>query len=102
MLIPLRLENALNKIYTAFYEETLNPEDCKECLVGNICDNVDAWKHFTDHHGTTQLNYLGRLNEVLNKRINGYLPSELIEIEAVFLKGCGYTLTSTRRLKKTG
>lgn len=100
MLLPQRLEMALNKLYTAFYDERLDPENCCHCAVGNICDNADAWKHFTDVHGTVKLNYLGRLHQALGKRINGYAPSELLSIEAVFLKGCGYTLTSNKRLIK--
>jgi uncharacterized protein CbrC (UPF0167 family) len=100
MDLPSRLEQALTKLYTAFYNDQLDPENCCYCAVGNICDNVDAWKHLTDIHGSVKLNYLGRLNETLGKRINGYTPSELLSIEAVFLKSCGYTLTSRNRLLK--
>jgi len=100
MLLPYRLETALEKLYTAFYNEQLDPENCCHCAVGNICDNFDAWKHFTDIHGSVQLNYLGRLHETLGKRINGYSPIELLSIEAVFLKACGYSLNSRNRLLK--
>lgn len=100
MQLTYRLEQALEKIYTAFYADELNPEDCRHCVVGNICDNVDAWKHFTDIHGSLKLNYLGRLHETLGKRINGYSPIELLSIEASFLKGCGYSLTARNRLLK--
>ena len=100
MHLPYRLETALNKLYTAFYNEQLDPENCCHCAVGNICDNVDAWKHLTDIHGSVQLNYLGRLHETLGKRFNGYSPLELLSIEAVFLKACGYSLTSRNRLLK--
>ena len=100
MQLPYRLEKALNKLYTAFYNEQLDPENCCHCAVGNICDNIDAWKHFTDIHGSIKLNYLGRLHETLGKRINGYSPLELLSIEAVFLKACGYSLTSKNRLLK--
>ena len=100
MDLPSRLEQSLTKLYTAFYNDQLDPENCCHCAVGNICDNVDAWKHFTDIHGSVKLNYLGRLNEEFGKRINGYTPSELLSIEAVFLKACGYTLTSRNRLLK--
>ena len=100
MLLHYRLETDIEKLYTAFYNEQLDPENCCHCAVGNICDNVDAWKHFTDIHGSVQLNYLGRLHETLGKRINGYSPLELLSIEAVFLKACGYSLTSRNRLIK--
>ncbi len=96
MKMTARLENALDKLYTAFNEDTLNPECCKACAVGNICNNQDAWKNFTDTHGSLKLNYIGQVNEAFNKRMNGYLPSELLEIEAVFLKGCGYELPISR------
>ena len=100
MLLTKRLEAALNKMYTAFYKGELNPEDCKHCAVGNICDNYDSWKYFTDTHGSMRLNYLGHLNENLGRKINGYSPSELIITEAVFLKACGYTLTRSKKLLK--
>ena len=100
MNLPMRLESALEKLYLAFYEGTLNPENCCHCAVGNICDRVDSWKYFTDRHGSVKLNYLGRLNENLGKRINGYSPLELLGIEAVFLKGCGYTFDSRQKLLK--
>ncbi len=100
MLLPPRLEHALNKLYYAYNKGHLDPENCFQCAVGNICDNVDSWKHFTDIHGSVKLNYLGRLHEILGKRINGYLPLELLSIEAVFLKTCGYTLTSRNHLLK--
>lgn len=100
MQLPYRLDIALNKLYKAFYNDELDPENCCHCAVGNICDQVDAWKHFTDIHGSTKLNYLGRLHEMLGKRINGYTPSELLSVEAVFLKACGYTLSSRNHLLK--
>lgn len=100
MHLPYRLETALEKLYTAFYNDQLDPEDCCHCAVGNICDRIDSWKHFTDIHGSVKLNYLGRLHETLGKRINGYSPLELLSIEAVFLKACGYRLTSRNHLLK--
>lgn len=100
MYLPHRLETALDKLYDAYHSERLNPENCCQCAVGNICDNVDAWKHFTDIHGSTQLSYLGRLNQTMGKRINGYTPQELLNIEAVFLKACGYRLNSRQYLLK--
>ena len=100
MDLPSRLEQALTKLYTAFYQDRLDPENCKYCAVGNICDNQDFWKHFTDLHGSEQLNYLGRVNEEFGKRFKGYSPKELLKTEAVFLKGCGYTFSPRKRLLK--
>ena len=100
MKLPPRLEKAITKLYTAFHHGTLNPEDCHHCAVGNICDNLDTWKHLTEQHGSTRLSYLGRLNEGFGRRVNGYSPSELLTIEALFLRGCGYRLPFRRSEKK--
>ena len=87
-----RLEAALKKLYTAFHNNYLLPECCKQCAVGNILDNNDYWKHFSDHHGSLKLNYVGIVNEKLGRKFNGYSPSEILKIEATFLKTCGYQL----------
>lgn len=100
MNLPYRLEQAITKLYTAFHSGSLDPENCHHCAVGNICDNFDTWKHLTESHGSTRLSYLGRLNEAVGRRINGYSPSELLTIETVFLQACGYTLPFRRGEKK--
>ena len=87
-----RLDAALGKLYTAFHNNSLNPECCSHCAVGNICNNTDSWKHLCNGHGSLQLSYVGRVHENLGRRFHGYTPSELLKIEAEFLKGCGYTL----------
>ncbi len=92
MHTPERLDRALRKLYTAFHDNTLNPECCNHCAVGNICDNTDAWKHLSDNHGSLQLNYVGRVHQALGRRFYGYSPLELLQIEKVFLEGCGYQL----------
>jgi hypothetical protein len=92
MNTSFRLEQALKKLYVAFHNNTLHPECCRQCAVGNILDNREDWKHLTDHHGSMELNYIGKVHEVLGRKFNGYSPSELLKIEAVFLKACGYRL----------
>lgn len=87
-----RFDRAVEKLYNAFHTDSLIPECCRQCAVGNICDNTESWRHLTDNHGSTDLNYVGVVNEKFGKRINGYRPSELLRIEAEFLKGCGYSL----------
>ena len=87
-----RFDNAIEKLYNAFHNGTLNPECCKQCAVGNISDNTDSWRHLTDNHGSTVLNYVGIVNENFGRKIKGYKPSELLQIEASFLRGCGYSL----------
>jgi len=87
-----RFDLAIQKLYNAFHSDTLNPECCKQCAVGNILDNTDAWKHLSDAHGSIRLNYVGMVNHKLGKRFNGYTPKELLFIEKVFLEACGYQL----------
>ncbi len=92
MNLPKRLEVAINKLYSAFHNNELNPECCYKCAVGNILDNKDAWKNLTDRHGSMDLNYLGRVHQNLGRKFNGYSPLELLQMEAVFLKACGYSI----------
>ncbi|GAA4932286.1 hypothetical protein GCM10023314_00710 [Algibacter agarivorans] len=92
MKTPIRLEQALKKLYVAFHNNTLHPECCKQCAVGNILDNKDSWKHLSDLHGDLKLNYVGIVHQNLGRKFNGYTPLELLQIEATFLKACGYKL----------
>ncbi|WP_111308579.1 Na(+)-translocating NADH-quinone reductase subunit F [Confluentibacter sediminis] len=92
MKTPVRLEQAIQKLYVAFHNNTLHPECCKQCAVGNILDNREDWKHLTDSHGSIELNYIGKVHEVLGRKFNGYSPLELLKIEAIFLEACGYRL----------
>lgn len=87
-----RFDQAVTKLYHAFQKGTLHPESCTQCAVGNILDNKDSWKYLSDTHGSTELNYVGLVNQNLGKRFNGYSPIELLQIEMAFLRGCGYTL----------
>lgn len=87
-----RFDAAIKKLYTAFHSNTLNPECCKQCAVGNILDLTDSWKHLSDQHGSTKLNYVGLVHQNFGRTFNGYTPNELLNIEATFLKACGYQL----------
>ena len=87
-----RLESALKKLYTAFHNDKLIPECCKQCAVGNILDQTDSWKHLSDSHGALELNYVGKVHQAFGRKFNGYSPFELLNIEAAFLKSCGYQL----------
>lgn len=92
MMSNSRFDRALSALYQGFYTGNLYPEDACRCAVGTLCDGWSAWKHFSDDHGSLRLNYVGRVHELLGRRYFGYLPSELLKIEAAFLKGCGYQL----------
>jgi hypothetical protein len=89
MKTPQRLERALVKLYNAFHNNRLNPEDCTACAVGNILDNYDSWKHLSDEHGSLKLSYVGRVHQNLGRKFNGYSPEEILQIEKVFLEACG-------------
>ena len=95
-----RLDLAISKLYNAFHNNELHPECCKQCAVGNILDHTDSWKHLSDDHGTLNLNYLGSVHQNLGRKFNGYTPYELLQIEASFLKGCGYSLPLNHKSKK--
>ncbi|WP_194765757.1 Na(+)-translocating NADH-quinone reductase subunit F [Tamlana sp. I1] len=90
MKTSFRFESTIKKLYSAFHNNTLNPECCKQCAVGNILDNSDGWKHLSDHHGSLDLNYVGKVNQTLNRKFNGYSPIELLQIEHTFLEACGF------------
>jgi len=85
-----RLEHALIKLYNAYHNDQLNPEDCTACAVGNILDNHESWKHLTLQHGSLNLSYVGRVHQNLGRKFNGYTPNEILQIEKVFLEACGF------------
>ncbi|WP_438977767.1 Na(+)-translocating NADH-quinone reductase subunit F [Polaribacter sp.] len=85
-----RLETALIKLYNAYHNNKLNPEDCTACAVGNILDNHDSWKHLSNQHGSLELSYVGRVHQNLGRKFNGYTPQEILQIEKVFLDACGF------------
>ncbi len=95
-----RFENAIKKLYKAFHDNTLNPECCKQCAVGNILDNTDSWKHLSDFHGSLELNYVGKVHQTLGRKFNGYSPLELLKIEATFLKACGFQIPLNHQNEK--
>lgn len=90
MKTTIRLEQALIKLYNAYHNNRLNPEDCSACAVGNILDNHDSWKHLSDEHGSLKLSYIGRVHQNLGRKFNGYTPEEILKIEKVFLDACGF------------
>lgn len=100
-----RFDLAIKKLYDSFHNNTLNPRCCYQCAVGNILDNTDFWKHFTDLHGSLKLSYVGLVHQNLGKTFNGYSPKELLEIEHVFLEKCGFLshtqLQNNQRSEKT-
>lgn len=100
MKTTTRFESAIKKLYTAFHNNKLNPECCKQCAVGNILDNNDSWKYLSDDHGALQLSYIGKIHQGLGRKFNGYSPLELLQIEMTFLRACGYQLPLHHKNKK--
>ena len=100
MILSKRFEDAIKKLYEAFHSNMINPECCKQCAVGNILDNTDVWKNFSDNHGSLLLNYTGAEHQIMGRTFGGYSPLELLNIEAVFLKACGYELPFHHKNKK--
>ncbi len=98
--MSVRFNQAIEKLYNAFHAGNLNPVSCEHCAVGTILDNSNSWRHLSDKHGSLQLNYVGLVNQNFNKTFNGYSPLELLQIEAEFLKGCGYSLPLHHQGKK--
>ncbi len=90
MKLPIRLENAITKLYKAFHSGTLNAFDCTACAVGNICDNTEGWAYyFGAHVKTTPSNIILSVHVPENLEgfsKNGYNQNELSMIENVFLK----------------
>ncbi|MAN59227.1 MAG: Na(+)-translocating NADH-quinone reductase subunit F [Flavobacteriaceae bacterium] len=96
METPARLEHAISKLYRAFHGNTLQPQCCNHCAVGNILDNTDAWRHLTEGHGTTRLSYVGIVHQRLGRTFQGYTPAQLLQVESIFLSACGFTASGTR------
>jgi len=78
------------KLYNAFHNNRLDPEDCTACAVGNILNNHDSWKHLSNEHGSLQLNYIGTVHQQLGRTFNGYSPQEILQVEKIFLEACGF------------
>lgn len=96
MNLPIRLENAITKLYTAFHNNELLAMDCSACAVGNICDNDASWvlldtfassKHFAPWYIANQENTELALS-VIKK--SGYLPEQLQKVEMLFLEACNF------------
>lgn len=94
MKLPIRLENAITKLYTAFHSRVLESMDCSMCAVGNICDNNYDWNiairtdvSLSSYSGITKINSrninLCFMNETIKK--SGYSVKELAEVELLFI-----------------
>lgn len=82
MKLPIRLENAITKLYTAFHENRLNGVDCRACAVGNICNNSPEW-----WYGENNNHFMDRDIPIKVQQKVGYSDLELCTIEYLFLFG---------------
>lgn len=91
MKLPIRLENAITKLYTAFHNGELNSCDCSKCAVGSMLDGYYGWRNVikTDVKSTVPTSIRSRR---INKNAyvpqieeSGYSISELAEVELRFL-----------------
>jgi len=75
-----RFNNAVNKLYKAYSNGTLDSMDCKHCAVGNLCCNEDSW---------ASIGTFGTVDRISKDFINktNYSNIELAQIEYIFLYG---------------
>lgn len=91
MKLPIRLENAITKLYTAYHSGELDAMNCEHCAVGSICNNDSAWDNLPIFQSTLKWgNYIQpcdyelELAEIVIKE-SGYSKEELQKVEIIFL-----------------
>ena len=89
MKLPIRLENAIVKLYNAFHKGELDAMNACGCAVGNLCDNSDVWRQRGVIFGEEN-----RITDFDNK--TGYSKKELAAIELIFI----YGISNFRETKK--
>ena len=84
--LPERFTRAIEKLYTAFHEGTLNAMNCKQCAVGNICNNKSDWRYIVEYGADMfALSHDKDPKGVINEA--GYSIVELMKIEKLFMYG---------------
>lgn len=96
MKLPIRLENAITKLYTAFHDNRLDALDCEMCAVGNICgggnwDTNPLFARMTIFKTYIRQNMSDEEIQEGIKEIKstGYSAEELAKVELIFLDACG-------------
>jgi hypothetical protein len=96
MKLPIRLENAITKLYPAFHNGLLDALDCGMCAVGNMCNGGVNW----DSNPLFARNKIfgAYCKEIITdeeiaegiKEIQstGYSAEELANVELIFLNAC--------------
>lgn len=90
MKLPIRLENAITKLYTTFHNNKLNSCNCSACAVGTMLDSYSGWSKLivTDVDSVLKLIRRRTINQNIfdpNIYKSGYSVSELAEVELRFL-----------------
>jgi hypothetical protein len=90
--LPERFTRAIEKLYTAFHDGTLESQDCSKCAVGNICNGYSYWfggRYLTDNKIVYPISggaNVGReVTNITAINISGYNGKELATIEAKFM-----------------
>lgn len=79
-----RFTRAVDLLYKAFEEDTLDAMDCRHCAVGNMCHNSHKWAE----DGIGNFTDIGKRNPPLEiQEMTGYSASEITSIECLFLYG---------------
>lgn len=89
MNITKRFDEAVNKLYTAYHNNTLNAMDCQHCAVGNLCNNDVSWAGGRTAPGRVggSVIYWDRYKPQNFINPTQYTFEELIDIERAFLFG---------------
>ena len=83
MKTTTRFNNAVNKLYKAYLDGTLNQLDRCACAVGNMCDNNPEWNYvlYFERKTKTVTEGLRLIKET------GYSVIEVSNIETLFMYG---------------
>ena len=98
--LPVRLENAITKLYNAFHNNELGRESCARCAVGNIIGHR-AWYGGSAHAYVE--NNLECVESIFlrssHENNSGYSLEELAIVEYKFIVSIGKTETKETQFK---
>ena len=99
--LPVRTENAITNLYTAFHNDELDSYNCSHCAVGSMCDNDNDWAEIRDHaFAAMNLNVSVKAIKTIEK--TGYTPFEIYEIEKIFITEVPFELRQNKEAQFKG
>lgn len=98
---PIRLENAITKLYTAFHEGKLNSFECNACAVGTICDGSSLWANARMNGVNSSWNYKEPTAFKIAKKA-GYSLLEIEKIEQIFIKKVPFNKRTDKEIQLKG